>query len=389
MWTNWSGSVRCTPTEVVHPRSESEVVDVVRRAAAYGERVRVVGSGHSFTPLAKTEGVLVALDRVHGLLEADRDGLSARARGGTTIADLGEPLREAGLALENQGDIDAQTIAGAIGTGTHGTGPAFGSLSTQVESVRLVTASGDVIDCDRAAAPELFGAVRLSLGCLGVITEVELRVVPAYRLHQKTWRTHFDEGMASLESLVGKYRHLEFFWWPQRDRIEFKALDRTEAPPDELPELPWERIDHSHRIFPTVRDAKFNEIEYAIPAELGPECFRRVRERIRAKHRDLLWPVEYRTVRADDVYLSPMFGRDSVTISVHQDAGLPFRDLFRDIESILREADGRPHWGKLHSLGARELAPLFPRWEAFQGVRRELDPNGRFMSEYLERVLGA
>ncbi len=362
-------------------------MDIVRRATAYGERVRPVGAGHSFTPLAATAGVLVSLERLTGVVSIDRAGRRAVVRAGTRLADLGEPLLAAGLALENQGDIDVQTVAGAIATGTHGTGATLGSLSSQVTAVRLVTGEGSVLRVGEDDADRL-GALRVSLGALGIVTEVELRVVPAYRLHQKTWRTSVDEGLAAMPALVEGCRHFEAFWWPAKDRLELKTLVPTTAPPDPLPDEPWQRIDHSHRIFPSVRDVKFNEIEYSLAAERGPDCLLAVRARIRERHRELVWPVEYRTVAADDAFLSPAFGRSTVAISVHQDAALPFREFFADVEAIFREHGGRPHWGKLHSLRAEELAPLYPHWGDFAKVRRELDPAGRMRNEHLDRVLG-
>jgi FAD/FMN-containing dehydrogenase len=382
-WASWSGRVRCAPARIETPRDEEEVIAAVRRAEAEGLVVRAAGAGHSHTPLVATEGLVLSLDALSGIESFDPGSLEATIGAGTRIHDLGEPLRRLGGALANQGDVDTQAVAGAVGTGTHGTGPALGSISTRVTALRFVGADGAVREWSRDRDDERLAAARVSLGLLGVVTAVRLRLVPPYRLHERVWRGVVEETLERLPELVRATRHFEFFWLPERDVAEMKSLDPTTAEPDPLPDRKRERIDWSDRIFPSIRDVRFNEMEYALPAAAGPECFRAVRERMRSRHADVRWPVEYRTLAADDVWLSPAHGRETVTISLHQDADLPCDDFFADVEAILREHGGRPHWGKFHSLRGAELAPLYPRWEDFRRVRRELDPAGRFLNEYL------
>ena len=384
----WSGRVEWSPARVARPGSEAEVAEVVRAAARDGLAVRPIGSGHSSMPLVATEGVTLDLRGWAGIERLDPERGLATVRAGTVLADLGAPLREHGFALHNQGDVDVQTVAGAIGTGTHGTGPALGSLSSAVAGARLVTAAGEVVHCDAARDPDLFEVARLSLGSAGVITAVTLRVVPAYNLHERVWFEDATSCLARLDERVAATRHYELWWYPGRDLCEQKSLHPTDAEPDPLPDRKRERIDHSYRVFPTVRDLRFQELEYAVPAGAGPACLAAIRAVVLERFPDLQWPVEYRTVAADDVWLSPAHRRASVTISVHQDHELPYERLFRECEAVFGAFGGRPHWGKVHWLGPETLAPLYPRWADFWATRDRIDPEGRFLNDHLRRLAG-
>lgn len=386
-WANWSGNVRCSPTRVEAPASEPEVQDLVRRASAEALAVRPAGSRHSFTPLCATDGVAVDLHALTGIEAIDAHAKTVTVLAGTKLSALGEPLRAHGLALHNQGDVDTQTVTGAIGTGTHGTGPELGNLSSAVTGLRLVTASGEIVRCGEGLRPGLFEAARLSLGALGIITAVTLRCVPAYNLHERVWFEGPDPSLQMIDERVDATRHYEFFWYPFRDLFEHKSLALTNAPPDPLPDRKRERIDHSYRVFPSVREQRFNEMEYAVPAEAGPECFAEIRALMLRRFADVQWPVEYRTLAADDVWLSPAHGRPTVTISIHEDASRPYEELFRETEAVLVAYDGRPHWGKVHRRTAADLAPAFPHWDHFWRLRAETDPDGVFLNEHL-RTLG-
>ncbi len=386
VWESWSGSVRCRPALREAPASDEEVASALGRAGARGLAVRVAGSGHSHTPLVATGGLLLSLERIAGVERCDPDARTATVRAGTVLRDLGGPLLRRGLAMENLGDVDVQALAGALATGTHGTGRALGSLPTQVEALRLVTAAGETLECSPEKHPEVFDAARVSLGVLGVVTAVRLRLLPAYRLHERIWREDVDPCLERLEERVAANRHFEFFWLPHRDRVELKTLNPTEAAPAQLPGR--ERIGEAAAILPSRREERFVEMEYALPAEAGPDCFREIRALLRGHHPDVLWPVEYRTVAADDIPLSPACGRDTVTLSLHQGAGLPYEACFADAEAILADHGGRPHWGKWHTLRADRLAPRYPGWERFRRARRALDPEGRFLTPYLRELLG-
>jgi FAD/FMN-containing dehydrogenase len=433
-WSNWSASVTCSPQRIATPANEDELIALVRQAGQNGQSLRVVGSGHSFVPLCAANGWLISLDGLQGLVDgrateclerikAGSQRLAATDHGpltteyslaaqdsdllqtvwaGTKLYALGDPLWERGLALANMGDIDRQALAGAISTGTHGTGRSLGSLSTQVAGLRLVLATGERLDCSPAREPEIFQAARVSLGVLGVISQVTLRCLPAYYLHERTWVTPFDQCLAELAQHVQANRHFEFFWAPELDACAMKALNPVKGDQPEVrakaaafipPEgrlaryVREERVDRSYRIFPSERTLKFNEIEFAIPAQHGPTCLCELRELMRRRYPTVVWPIEYRTLATDDLWLSPAYGRETVTISLHQAAELPYQAFFGDAEAIFRNHQGRPHWGKIHTHTARELARLYPQWERFQAIRQRLDPDGRFLNDHLRRLL--
>jgi FAD/FMN-containing dehydrogenase len=382
---NWSGSVVCEPAGVESPADEAALAALV--AAASGE-VRVVGAGHSGTPLCATDGLLLRLDALAGVEAADREGLQATVSAGTRLCDLGEPLFAHGLGMQNLGDIDKQALAGAVGTGTHGTGPALGNISSTVDAVRLVDADGEIHSYSAETDRDLLRALRVSFGSLGVFSALRLRLTPAYRLHERIRRMPVDACLERLDEEIAQSRHFEFFWLPHKDVAEMKTLVLTDEEPSELPDLPYERIGWSARILPSERDVKFFEMEYAVPAEQGPQCFREVRAHMQKHHSDVLWPVEYRTVAADDAMLSNAHGRETVTISVHQDGSLPYREFFESVETIFWGHGGRPHWGKIHSLEADRLSTLYPEWDRFLAIREQLDPQGRFLNAHLRAVFG-
>ncbi|WBL35120.1 FAD-binding protein [Tepidiforma flava] len=383
-WTNWSGSVTATPRQLCSPASEEEVAAIVREAAASGRSVRAAGSGHSFVPVVPADDVILSLDALAGLLDADPASGRATLFAGTKLRDATRLLWERGLALPNQGDVDTQALAGAIATGTHGTGPAYGSISTRLAAARVVTADGALLDVDD---PALLPAFRVSLGLLGIFTRITLACVPRYALRERVWQHPIDACLEELAANIAANDHYEFFWFPRSGIAESKSLN----PVDEIPEReepppldgPGERTGWSHRIYPSARDLRFNEMEYAVPAEAGPACFAAVRQRMVERHPKVGWPVEYRTLAADDAWLSPAFGRPTVTISVHQAAERPYREFFTDLEPIFRDFGGRPHWGKFHTCARADLAAMYPRFEAFCALRRQLDPAGRFLSPYL------
>lgn len=394
-WANWAGNVKASPRRQVRPGSEEEIVELLRSATAQKEKVRPVGSGHSFQPLCATDDLLLSLEEMTGVIESGPDWALIRA--GTRLGDLGEELHRLGLGMENLGDIDRQGLAGAVSTGTHGTGPGLGSLATQVTGLRLITSDGAILDLDRKNEPRFDGMV-VSLGALGVVTRIRLRLLPRYRLHERSWALDAQVCLDSLEELIGATRHFEFFWLPGEDLCACKALHPAEGPisveetgvdldPRLARYIGSPRVDWSHRIFPSVRDRRFVEMEYAVPARSGPDAFAEIRWLMQERHAYVRWPVEYRTLAADPLWLSPAFERDTVTISVHQAVDEPYADFFADAESVFRRYDGRPHWGKVHGLGATDFKAIYPQWGNFLNVRRELDPAGTFLNRHLEEIL--
>lgn len=387
-WVNWSGSVRFAPESVEAPHTEEEVSSLVRRAAGEGLTVRPVGAGHSSTEIMRTEGVLVSLENLRGRESHDAAVPEATLRPGTTVREAGDALLEVDLSMENLGDVDYQTLAGGIGTGTHGTGKGYTNLSGQMVGGRMVIGSGEVVELDRD--PELLRAAKVSLGAFGIFTALRLRARRAHRLTRREWCTRIDDCLENLDALVSENRHFDFYWYPRSDEVKLRTWNPPEESPAEIPyaTLVKDKTGWSKDVLPNPQELRYEEMEYALPAEAGPECFREVRKRIKEKHRKYVgWRVLYRTIAPDDGYLSPFYDRESVTIAVLQNNTLPYREYFEDIESVFRAYEGRPHWGKKHTLRAGELRPLYPMWDRFLEVRERMDPEGVFMSPYLRRLL--
>jgi FAD/FMN-containing dehydrogenase len=260
-------------------------------------------------------------------------------------------------------------------------------MSTAVRRLRLVLASGEILECSEDLEPEIFRAARVSLGALGIISEIELQLMPAYNLHQREWKEEVS-GAATFLARSQENRHLEFFWYPTRDVLYMKSLNITQARTGPVANKKREIVGHSADVFPSIREEKFNELEFAVPAEAGIECFHEIREMMQKRHPDVFWPVEVRTLAADDIDLSPAHGRETVTVSVHQAAELPSDKLFADSQSVFANYNGRPHWGKFHTLTANELRDLHPNWNHFLKIREQLDPTNRFANPYLCSLFG-
>ncbi|HWA61071.1 MAG TPA: D-arabinono-1,4-lactone oxidase [Caulobacteraceae bacterium] len=415
-WRNWSGSVTAAPAEIVRPRTEAELQAIVAKA----EHVRVAGTGHSFMPVCETDGTLVSLENQDGGLEVCEDGRSVWVPGGWSIRKLTEALWGEGLSLANQGDINRQAIAGAVSTATHGTGRTLGSLSTQVLGFRLVLADGSVVECDAAREPDLFQAARVSLGMIGVIWRLRLSVVPAYRLKETNQRRPLDEVMGEWDQLADRYRHAEFWNFPYTDHVTFKTLEVVDEGDD--PDLPDRsqamfqalcdlaaaaprmaptlqrlvvraqgRSAHSKqapawRVFPSDRDIRFEEMEYEIPAANGWAALMEARRLVRDRRFPIVFPFEYRTVAADDIWLSPMSAGPCVSISFHQYARMPWREAFKAVEEVFAAHGGRPHWAKRHTMGPDDVQRLYPNAPRWAEVRRRVDPKAKFMNAHLREL---
>ncbi len=371
----------------------------VRAAAAAGQGVRVVATGHSFTPVHLTDGTLLDLDNLRGVLGIDAASGRARALPGTTIGDLGDPLWEAGLALANQGDIDTQCIAGAIGTATHGSGISLTSISGWLRRCRLVTGGGDVVEIDETQ-PDLLAAAQVAVGMLGVMTEVEIQTVPAYRLVERIEHWSFDELIGQFDARVARHRHFSSWWCPTEqspglygltmepgkpgaDACYVKLYD--EAPAD-LPDsaTPRRRVDRSYRIYPDVFEPNFHELEYFVRYERAAEALGAMRELMLASQPDAIFPLEIRTVAADTAYLSPQYETPTLVLSVSGQPGADYWPYLRSVDRLLGgEFGARVHWGKLHFLTAEQLHERYPQAQAFIDIRRRLDPDGVFLNDHL------
>ena len=382
-WSNWSGRWRGRPNALQFVRSEADAAAIAAEATRSGHSVRVAGAGHSHSPLIPNDGVIVDASGLAGVIHADPQTQRAWVWAGTRIYALGQPLRDAGLGLPNQGDIDRQAIAGAIATGTHGTGATLKNLSAAVTGARVALASGELVDCSANHNPDLWQVIRLNLGAAGIVTRLELQLRDAYRLSERAWTATFDELIPELQELVRQSRHFEFFWYPHDDTAMAKSIDETDAAAEYPLGNEGARTAWSFEVLPNHRPHLHTEMEYSVPAAQGPACLADIRSLIRKEFSDLRWPVEYRTLGADDVWLSCAYERETVTISVHQDINEDDEPYFRACEEIFLDYSGRPHWGKVNYLDAHGMGQAHPRWLDWWRARDAVDSNGTFLNDYL------
>jgi L-gulono-1,4-lactone dehydrogenase len=428
MWRNWAGDQQCVPAATEQPSTVAELQAIVSRAAERGGTVRAAASGHSFTDIACTDGAMVRLDRLNRVLDLDPGTRLVKVEGGIVIRDLSEALYAQGLALENLGDIDVQTIGGAISTATHGTGERLRNISSQVEAIELVSGDGSLVQCARDSDPELWRAARVGLGSLGVIASLTLRCVPAFTIRREDHPLPLGEALERIDDLAARNDHFEFYVFPHSEIAlcrESRDLDTPPEPrgrvqeylletllenrafwllcslgrlfPSRIPSInrliprlagSSTKIDRSYRVFSTKRLVRFTEMEYAVPRAAGPEALRRVLETIERRGFAVPFPIEFRVVAPDDAYLSTAYERDTAYIAVHMYRGMAWEPYFRAVEAIMDDYEGRPHWGKRHFQSAATLAPRYPEWDRFQAVRARLDPQGVFQNDYTKRVLG-
>lgn len=419
-WRNWSGSQQCLPAARSAPATVAELQELI--ASAKGT-VRAVGAGHSFTPLVPTDGTIVSLSRISGLVSHDSQTRQATLWAGSRLGDIGQPLEDAGQALVNMPDIDEQTLAGCLATATHGTGAGIGCMSTFIEGLQLVDARGDLVDCDANNNPELFQAAKVSLGALGVITQVRLQNVAPYRLRRETvWRS-FEEMLELADSMAEQHRNFEFYYIPfsgmgftdvhditDEPLGSTEKIDSNESVQDlklardwlqgspKLRELVLSSIvktlddemmvESSWKNYASERNVRFNEMEYHLPREHGLQALREVRTALETQHPEVFFPIEVRFIKGDDIWLSPFHQRDTCSIAVHRYFEEDYKPYFKTIEPIFRKYEGRPHWGKLNTLQREDFRKLYPRWDDFVEVRKTVDPNGRFLNPYLAGLFG-
>jgi L-gulono-1,4-lactone dehydrogenase len=430
-WQNWAGTASADPARRRWPRSAEEIADAVTSAAKDGLTVRALGSGHSFTSAAATSGVAIDLSCWTGIVAADLESGLITVRSGTTLRELNAALDVLGLAMANLGDIDAQTISGAISTGTHGTGARLGGLAAQVAGLELVLADGSVVTCSADERPDLFAAARVSVGALGVISTVTLQCVPAFTLAAEEQPMALDEVLARFGEFAEDNDHFEFFWLPYGKNALLKRNNRVAQGAGPGPMPGWRRFYEyevmenaafgalcrtgrampatikplgrltsallskraysapSHEVFVTPRRVRFVESEYAVPRAVLLDVFAELRSGVQRLANPVMFPVEIRVTAADDIWLSTAYGRDSAYVAIHQYAGLPYQEYFRLFESIVTAAGGRPHWGKMHTRDAGYLAGAYPRFADFLRVRDETDPGRLFANPYLEQVFGS
>ena len=426
-WVNWAGNQRSKPVRIERPASELEVVDIVRRAVAEHLRVKVVGSGHSFTGIAVPDEVMIDLNRMNRVVNVDHTGGVVTVQAGIVLSDLNAVLELHQLSMPNLGDVTYQTLAGALSTSTHGTGLQRTGLAAQIRGFKIVTASGEVRVCDPLQNTEIFHCGRVSLGALGVITEVSLNVVPAFNLRAIEQPMRISHVLDNFVQLIEENDFFEFYWVPHTKWALTKAnnvsADAIDSPgrfatwynkmfmenyafgllcrvgrlfPKLIPKLATilpssgrvEYVNVSHRIFSSKRLVKFYEMEYSIALDSLVPALREVMQMVEDRGFLVSFPVEVRCTGSDDIPLSTSTGRRSAYIAVHMFRGCEYAEYFAAVEAILRKHEGRPHWGKIHNLDASDISSLYPEYQRFIEVRNQLDPEGVFTNDYLRRVLG-
>jgi FAD-linked oxidoreductase len=414
-WSNWSGSVKAAPARLARPRTEAELA----RLAGEAHKVRVVGAGHSFMPLCETDGLLLDLQDFEGDIEVAPDRKTVTAPAGWSLKRLTAALWDLDLSLPNQGDVNPQSLAGALATGTHGTGRDLGSLSTFASAFRLVRADGSVVECSRSVHPELFEAQRLSLGLFGVATRITVDVLPAYRLKETIEKKPLAWALEAFSEVAAQHRHAEFWVFPYADAVILKTLHPTDEPGEPASDTdlsegafrlacrigaaapaligplqrlmmiaatPESRVGPAHRIFASERTIRFEEMEYELPREAGLPALAEAIGWIRKKRLPVAFPFEFRWAAGDDIWMSPFNQGPGASISMHQYAPMAWRATFAEAEAIFRAAGGRPHWAKRHTLTREEVDALYPMAERFRAVRRAADPGGKFLNPHLQAL---
>jgi len=428
-WQNWAGNQSAQPRRVITPRSAEEVAEAVKLATLDGLRVRMAGSGHSFTPVAVTDGVLLRPGGLRAVRTVDEVGGQVTVEAGCLLRVLNEYLASRGLALANMGDIQEQTVAGAIQTGTHGTGRDLGSIAAQVTALELVRADGSIVTAAADSDPGLFQAARVGLGALGVLTAVTFQVVPAFLLEAREEPMRWAEVISRLDELTSDNEHFEFYWFPHTDGCLTKRNNRTDGPARPLPGWRYRLddeflsntvfgatcrlgqrypgtipvingiagkalgarryVDTSHKVFTSPRRVRFKEQEYAIPREHLAGALAEIRGLFSRHDWRISFPIEVRVAPADDIWLSTASGRPTAYIAIHVFHRAAHEEYFRAVEEVLTAVGGRPHWGKLHTRDADYLHGVYPGLASFVALRDELDPARRFSNRYLEQVLGS
>lgn len=423
---NWGRSIDFNPGQVLYPSSEEQILTVLKNASYNKKNVRIIGSGHSWTNLIVTEDILVSLDEWQGVTQIDDNGKWVEVKSGTKLLKLGNDLWNLGYSMENLGDIDVQSIAGALNTGTHGTGKNFGTLATQIYSITIALPTGELVEVSENEHHELFKAAQVSLGALGIITRYKLKVVKAFNLEYTSKLGKIKDAIDNFDKYNNEYRNYEFYWFPYTEEVQLKLVNETTKPIQDggimrdfndvvienlgyyllsewsrthknfykpfskfsargVPKGTWR--NHSNKIFATKRWVRFKEMEYNVPKHRFQECITEIMETIHKRQFRVHMPLEVRYVKADDIMISPTHGRDAVYMAVHQYNGMDYLEYFKTIEEIFWKYDGRPHYGKMNTMKKEQFENTYPSWGKFSSIQKKCDPEGIMLNDYLRGIL--
>jgi len=423
---NWSQKLEWKPADILYPTDEAAIQQSVLKALGSNKKIRVIGSVHSFNPLWVTDQIVISLENFQGIISLDKTNLTATVKAGTKLHHLGDLLFEQGMAMENLGDIDRQSIGGTISTGTHGTGINFGTISTQVIALKFINGLGEIVNCSLNENKDLFKAAQVSLGALGIITEITLQCVPAYKLELQNRKEDLETVLSTFNERINNNRNFEFYWFPKASSVWSKTSNIVNGQPDKVGILNYateyvlenyayklicetarllpstsdslsrfsaavtpnvSKVYHSHKVYATTRLVRFNEMEYNVPIEIYPEAMKEIIKIINKNNFNIVFPLENRVVKSDDVYLSPAYQRTGVYVSCHVYNKKDYEPYFKALEEIFLHYDGRPHWAKLHTLTAKELVDKYPKFNEFNKHREVQDPHQIFMNDYLKKLL--
>lgn len=423
---NWGRSQSFQASQVLYPANENEILTILKNATFNKKNVRIIGSGHSWTGLIVTNDILVSLDHWQGITEVDPNGNWVEVKSGTKLLKLGNDLWSLGYSMENLGDIDVQSIAGALNTGTHGTGRDFGTLATQIHSITIALPTGELVEVSENANRELFKAAQISLGALGIITRYKLKVVRAFVLEYTSKLGTIEDAVGNFDKYNNEYRNYEFYWFPYTNKVQLKLVSETVKPIQDggfmrdfndilienlgyyvlsewsrthknfykpfskfsawgVPKGTWR--NHSNKIFATKRWVRFKEMEYNVPKDRFQECITEIMETIHKRDFRVHMPLEIRYVKADDIMISPANGRDAVYMAVHQYNGMDYMEYFKTIEEIFWKYDGRPHYGKMNTMNKEQFANTYANWGKFGEIQKNCDPKGIMLNDYLRSII--
>ncbi len=423
---NWGRSLDFTASQVLYPTTEEEVLRILSNATYNHKTVRTIGSGHSWTGLIATPDMLVSLDHWQGIISVDAQKNWVEVKSGTKLLKLGNDLWNLGLAMENLGDIDVQSIAGALNTGTHGTGKHFGTLATQIISITIALPTGELVEVSETNNRDLFKAAQISLGALGIITRYKLKVVKAFKLEYTSKLGKVRDAIDNFDKYNNEYRNYEFYWFPYTEEVQLKLVSETIKPIQDggfmrdfddivienmgykllsewsrthpkfykpfskfsargVPKGTWR--NYSNKIFATKRWVRFKEMEYNVPRPRFEECIQEIMDTIHRRDFRVHMPLEIRYVKSDDIMISPANGRDAVYMAVHQYLGMDYEEYFKTIESIFWKYEGRPHFGKMNTMTKDQFLQVHPNWQKFSNIQRECDPKGIMLNDYLKSIL--
>ncbi len=422
-WINWARNQYCYPSKIYAAKSEDDVAKVFKETTGV---VRPVGAGHSFSPVVPTNDVLISTDLMSGVVSSNNTTLEAELWAGTRIYDAARQLASIGQAFPNLPDMAYPSLAGSVACSVHGTGTQFGSISHYLTGLTLVTPTGRIIECSESENHEVFKAAQTSVGALGVISKLRFKNVKPFELTEVTRMADTNEVLDNIDEHFSSHRNFELFAFPLTSRCALvetnyakpgdKPFGKDEGSVihdlkdlyDSVAGIPFFGHKLYHTLFTSMepenglstirtgpsyevlthdRLTRFREMEYTVPVEFGPACLKQILKTISDKKLPCNIPIEYRHVKKDDVWISMFQGQDGASISIHQHESWDYKSVFAEIEPIFWKYNGRPHWGKIHTLDSKRLAKLYPdHWEAFGKLRRHLDPEGRMLNEHLKRV---